>query len=487
MNANRFKKRNPIAWISVPAWTPAWCCGWVLASVIAPVSADTPERNLAINAAEPASSVNADWTRFHGTSGLGAVAGGTLHTTWTPNDYAWTASLGGTDVGSPVTNDSMIFLLDSTQTVPAAETSTAQTNDENAPTGSIDLVALDLATGKELWRRPHPTVSTKRHNRNSPASTTPTVDRGRVFFACGDVTGASLYAYSIEGERLWHRALGPWAGVHGFGTSPVVIDSQLILFNSQQVDELESWQTAGESRMISFDPATGETLWSTPLKTTRPCYGVPSVFEPAPTDADPSDADSEKRWGPQLIAANKGNGLFGLDLASGELLWSLDVFDKRCCSSPLVIGDIAVGSSGSGGGGNVLSAVRIPKQPGDAPEEVFRVTSGAPYVPTPAVKGDLMFTISDSGIASCYDTAEGGMKKWSQRIGGNFSASPIVIGNQLLMISLDGTAHVTSASDRRSPISEFDLGGKVGATPAIAAGRLILRVGDKLHCLPINP
>ncbi|TWT91362.1 outer membrane protein assembly factor BamB family protein [Neorhodopirellula pilleata] len=400
-----------------------------------------------------------DWSRFHGSDGSGKVASGALPTTWTSQDYDWTMALGGTDVGSPVVAGGVVYLLDATTTKEQAK--------------SVDLLAVDLKTGQELWRRAHPITDIRRHARNSPASTTPVVDGDRVFFAYGDAKGAYLHAYDTDGQKQWSRDLGPWTGYHGFGTSPMVVGSKVILFNSQQVDKLEDWQVAGESRMMAFDRTTGEDVWSTPLKATRPCYGVPAIYSGSPT---------------QLIAANTGNGIFSLDAQSGRMLWSLEVFDKRSCSSPLVVtglevGDLAIGTCGSGGGGNILSAVRIPTQPGQQPEEVIRITSSAPYVPTSVVKDHLLFTVSDAGVASCFDLNDGGKKLWNERLGGNFGASPIIVGDRLLMIALDGTAHVTEASAMRSPVSEFDLGGSAGATPAFASGRLILRVGNQLHCL----
>lgn len=387
------------------------------------------------------------------------VSTGSLPSQWTKQDYAWTTTLGGSDVGSPVVAGGVVYLLDTT---PA-----------EGPLKTVDLVAVDLKTGNEQWRRPHPMADIRRHTRNSAASTTPLVDGDLVFFAYGDANGAYLYAYDTKGQKQWSRDLGPWTGYHGFGTSPMVVGSTVVLFNSQQVSKLEDWQVAGESHMMAFDRETGADVWSTPLKATRPCYGVPTIYPGSPT---------------QLIAANTGNGMFSLDVQTGRMLWSLDVFDKRSCSSPLVVtgldeGDVAIGTCGSGGGGNILSAVRIPAQPGEEPEELFRITSSAPYVPTSVVKNHLLFTVSDAGVASCFDLNDQGRKVWSQRLGGNFGASPIIVGDQLLMISLDGTAHLTEASATRSPISEFELGGSVGATPAFADGCLVLRVGDRLHCL----
>lgn len=446
-----------------------WVCVLIATAAcsIAEVRAETP---VSLDASRSTPKDAAPWPRFHGPSGNGDAPRGRLPHTWTDDDYAWTLDLGGSDVGSPIATTTTVFLVDAKT---AKSASGAQTS-----TGTIDFVAADLATGRELWRHSHPFVDSKRHARNSPASTTPAVAGDRVFFAFGDAAGAYLYAYTLDGKPVWERHLGPWSGIHGFGASPMVTGDQVILFNSQQVDELESWQVAGQSRMMSFDAATGEDLWSTPLKTTRPCYGVPTVYQPGSRVAK-----GQTPGPPQLIAANKGNGLFGLNLSTGEMLWSLPVFDKRCCSSPLIVGDLAIASCGSGGGGNYMAAVRIPQRVGESPKEVFRITRGASYVPTAAVKDNLLFAVSDNGIASCFDTAEEGRPRWSQRLGGNFGASPIIIGEQLLMISLDGKAHVTMASGTKSDISEFELGDRVGATPAFAEGRLLLRIGAKLHCL----
>ena len=91
--------------------------------------------------------------------------------------------------------------------------------------------------------------------------------------------------------------------------------------------------------------------------------------------------------------------------------------------------------------------------------------------------------IDDKGIASCIDATTGKSIWGPNRVGGNFGASPVLIGDTLLMISLDGKATLLRAGDRYEKIGEVDLGGPVGATPAFAEGHLLLRVGDELRCL----
>ena len=86
------------------------------------------------------------------------------------------------------------------------------------------------------------------------------------------------------------------------------------------------------------------------------------------------------------------------------------------------------------------------------------------------------------GLASCVNV-ETGESLWLKRLGGSYGASPIAVGDKLLMISLGGEATVLRASDQFEKLGEIDLGGPVGATPAFAEGRLLIRVDDELRCL----
>ena len=220
----------------------------------------------------------------------------------------------------------------------------------------------------------------------------------------------------------------------------------------------------GTSKVIAVNRSTGETIWETPVTSTRVCYGVPVVRDG------------------KVICANTGDGVYALSLQTGKLLWRLPVFGMRCVSSPIVAGDLVIGSSGSGGGGNHMVAVRMPTDASGQPEQVYRIDKSAPYVPTSVVHDGAMFVVDDNGIASCFDVATGDVE-WTARIGGNFGASPILLGDKVLVISLDGEATVFRASRSFEKIDEVDLGGPVGATPAFADGRLLLRVGTELRCL----
>lgn len=394
-----------------------------------------------------------NWNRFHGGAGNGDAGKGMIPSQWSDGDYSWRRDIGSRDVGSPIIIDGKVYYLA-----------------YRAEKRQMSLESLDLANGNLRWSRPFPQTEYHLHNRNTFASGTPSADEKNIFVAYAEPEHTFLKCFDHDGNELWSRDFGSWLSQHGFGTSPRIHGDSILLFNSQQAEQLRPDQTPGISRLISVDRYTGQTQWETTLTATRSCYGMPAIHQ------------SEQ--GTQVINANTGDGMFALDLKTGKKLWNLEVFEKRVCSTPLIHGDIAIGTSGSGGGGNHLVAVRIPTRPGQQPEQLYRIDRGAPYVPTPSIRGNRMFMVDDKGIASCVNV-ETGESVWMERIGGRqgYGASPILIGDKLLVISLGGEAKVLRASDQFELLGEMDLGGPVGASPAYANGCLLLRVENELRCI----
>jgi len=59
--------------------------------------------------------------------------------------------------------------------------------------------------------------------------------------------------------------------------------------------------------------------------------------------------------------------------------------------------------------------------------------------PSPLLVGDEPYFVSDNGIASCVD-AKTGKSHWMERLGGNFSASPIFANGRVLFLNENGLA-----------------------------------------------
>ncbi len=374
------------------------------------------------------------------------VPDGKLPESFIGQQPGWTVDLATRDVGSLAVQDGAVYLL-------AKDPSDKML---------IRLLSIDLESGKPNWSKAFPHAENHLHSRNTLASSTPATDEDYVYIAHCDREHTWLRCLDHGGNEIWSRDFGPMQSQHGFGTSPTVHGDVVLLNFSQQGGPVKQGEP-GVSRVIAVQRTSGDIIWETPVTTRRVCYGVPAVHDG------------------KVLCANTGDGLYALSLKTGEMLWRLPVFSKRCVSSPIVAGDLVIGTTGSGGGGNYLVAARMPSDPAKEPSEVYRIEKFAPYVPTSVVHDGLMFVVDDRGIASCFNV-ETGEGEWTKRIGGNFGASPILIGDTVLIISLDGEATFLRASKEFEKIATIDLGGPVGATPAFADGKLLIRVENELRC-----
>lgn len=390
----------------------------------------------------------AAWGRFRGPNGGGIVEHCNYALPWQESDVAWKVDLPGRGNGSPVVHGRQIFIM-------SADPDSAQRF----------LLSYDLATGNEIWKKSFDSTPHHLHERSSYASSTPCVNEHAVYFAWGAPDGVLLKAFQHDGQEIWSRNLGSFVSQHGFGASPALYGGKLILVNSQQAEQLPPGQPPGESRVTAFDPLTGEVLWETVRTATKACYGVPAHYQAL---------DGRN----VLVFANTGEGLYALDLETGEPLWNNRVFGKRCVSSPVTVAGLAIGTEGSGGGGNILWAVDLEGEHAVK----FKITRSAPYVPTPVAKDDLLFLWGDNGIVSCVELP-GGDVVWSKRIGGNVSTSPVIAGDKLVGIAEDGTLTVLAASREFKNLGSLELGETTRATPLVAEDYMLVRTNSRLLCI----
>jgi len=395
----------------------------------------------------PISPASADWSRFRGENGQGVIEHCKVPLPWTDSDVAWKIDLPGKGNGSPIVVGKKVFIM-------SAEAESKRY-----------ALAYDLVSGKELWRKSFATQEHKVHAKSSYASCTPCANSKSVFFAWASPENLTVKAFSHDGDEQWTKNFGRYISAHGFAGSPILVDDKLILSNNQDAEELPPGVAPGNSSILALDVKTGNVIWETPRKSVRTCYGAPSVF----------DEDGKK----VLIFAETGDGVFALDAATGKQLWNNKVFSKRSVSCPVIVGDIAISTEGSGGGGNILFGVNLN---GDHKLAFEIKNTIAPYVPTPVAKGELLFLWADKGIVTCA-SATNGETFWSERIGGNVSTSPVIAGDKLIGIDDEGTVTILSASRSFQELGKVKLGEVTRSTPLLAENYLLVRTDTKLICV----
>lgn len=417
------------------------------AFIYAAFMAATATSNPLVHAIEP----SVTWASFRGENASGVNTNCKVPLPWKKNDIAWTINLPGAGNSSPIVVGNRLFVM-------SADPQSAERY----------ALAYEVATGNLLWKKPFGSNPHHLHRRSSYASSTPCANDKHVYFSWATPNAVTLKAFTHDGKLAWETKqdqLGPFVSQHGYGASPVLFDDTVILFNSQQADQLPPNATPGQSVVLAFNANSGELLWKTPRTTRRACYGVPTRYR------DLSGRDL-------LLFANTGDGLFALDFGTGEPVWNKQVFGKRSVSSPQVAAGLAIGTEGSGGGGNILWAVDL-----EGDHEVrFKIDRSAPYVPTPVIKDDLMFLWGDTGIASCVSLPDG-ETIWSRRIGGNVSTSPVIAGDRLMGIAEDGTVTILSATREFQRLGSIQLKETTRATPLVSDDFIVIRTNSRLICV----
>jgi outer membrane protein assembly factor BamB len=396
-----------------------------------------------------AASVRAqEWPRFRGPNGAGASAAETIPAKWSDGDYRWKTKLPGKGHGSPVVWGDQLFVLSAD------------------PSGATRyVICVHTESGKMAWQREYAAAGHPLNGLNSYATSTPAVDEKRVYVAWADGDHLWLRTLDHQGHDIWQRDLGKYVCEHGFGGSPILFEDLVILVNSQQAEELAPNQEPGTSSVMAFDRATGDVRWETPRTVARVCYSTPCIYQP------PGGP-------PQLICQDKPHGFYSLNPRTGAENWSFPAFTMRTVGSPIIVGDLVLGSHGSGGGGHCLVAVRM----SDRPEEVYRLTRQAPYITTSVARDDLVFLCVDQGFVSCMQATDGKIV-WSKRMPSGFAGSPVVVDGKLYVIDTNGDVLVLAAEREFHQFGRMSLGEPSRATPAVSGGRMFLRTESQLFCI----
>lgn len=166
-----------------------------------------------------------------------------------------------------------------------------------------------------------------------------------------------------------------------------------------------------------------------------------------------------------------------LDPATGALLWTVFTGGMNASARPLYGHGLVFVSNGMGR----LSAIR-PEGTGDITSKgvAWEANKNIPRKPSFLLHEGLLFMMDDSGIASCMD-AKTGAVVWNERIGGAYSASPIMARDRIYWFGEDGDVPVIAATREFKLIARNKLPDGLMATPAVAGNALILRTRSAVY------
>ena len=128
-----------------------------------------------------------------------------------------------------------------------------------------------------------------------------------------------------------------------------------------------------------------------------------------------------------------------------------------------------------------LIAVR-PDGTGDVTKThvAWTLRRGAPHTPSPLLVGNELFIVTDAGIATCVDARTGAIH-WQQRLNGNFSASPVFADGRIYFQSEEGVTTVIAPGTEFRVLATSTLGGATLASMAVADGAFFIRTDKQLY------
>jgi outer membrane protein assembly factor BamB len=130
-----------------------------------------------------------------------------------------------------------------------------------------------------------------------------------------------------------------------------------------------------------------------------------------------------------------------------------------------------------------LLAVRLDGR-GDVTKShiAWTLKRGVSLTPSPLLVGDELYMVSDNGIASCID-AKTGAPYWQVRLGGNHSASPIYADGHIYFLSEEGESVVMGSGKEFKALAKNQLDGPTLASMAVSNGSIFVRSQTHLYRL----
>ena len=396
-----------------------------------------------------------NWANYRGPTEQGRADAARLALTWSESEnVTWKTAIDGKAWSSPVVWGDRIFVTNAT------------------PEGSsLSIVCLDKNSGqvvydKQLYSVPLPQYC---HPFNSYASPSPVVEEGRVYVSYGSPYNACLE--SETGKVIWERTDFVCNHFRGPASSPFVYGNLLIVH----------FDGSDQQYVVGMDKQTGATVWRTD-RTVK--------FD----DVDPAtgkverEGDARKAFSTPMVMEMGGRptlvslgsmAVYGYEPESGKELWRLDFIGSHSgACRPVIAHGMIYLSTGSGG---ELWAIR-PDDQGMVTDAsvVWKHKRQVPRRPSVLVVDDLLFMVDDNGVATCLE-AKTGAPVWTERLGNNFSASPISAQGRVYYFDETGKATVVKAAREFEILAVNRLDEGFMASPAVSGDALFLRTRTHLY------
>jgi outer membrane protein assembly factor BamB len=354
---------------------------------------------------------------------------------------AWSREIPGKGWSSPIVFKKRLYL---TTAVPRGAASGPQ---------SLRAICASAESGEILWNvevfeQPE---GAPIHDKNSHASSSPVTDGKRLFVHFGPHGTASLAL--DDGSILWRNQELKYSPVHGNGGSPVLIEGLVVV----------SCDGSDRQFVAALDQQTGAVRWES-ARNLNPdrgfSFGTPLII----TISGRKQLISAGSDGVQAFNPKNGREIWRVTYPGGYSVVPRPVYGARLlfvCTGYNTPALLAISPEGAAGD---VTATHV----------VWQSNKAVPHNPSPLLVDDSIYLVSDKGVATCLE-ARTGHEKWHQRLGGNFSASPLFADGKIFMQSEEGDGIVFAPGPAYHELARNPLGERTLASYAVGDGALFIR------------
>ncbi|HBV64273.1 MAG TPA: serine/threonine protein kinase [Rhodopirellula sp.] len=387
-----------------------------------------------------------DWSAWRGAAQDGIATEGDVPTTWDDaSNVLWRSKIPGRGHSSPIVVGDSVFL--------------ATANDEQQ---IQSVLCYDRQDGSQRWQSVlheggFPATGSV-HRKATHANGTIASDGTRLYIAMLNKGGIIATALDLQGKILWQREVGKFVSKFGYAPSPVLYKSLVLVAADNR----------GGGYLAAVDSETGSIVWRVG-RGNGDSYSSPTVVRVGGRDQ-------------LLISGN--DAVTSYDPATGQLLWQTACIAEATCGTIVSDGERIFASGGYPESETICLS---------ADGQRLWSNNLKTYEPSLLVVEDRLLTVNDKGVAICWDAASG-EELWKERLGGNFSASPILVNGTVMVPNLSGDTFVFQAGKQYVPIAQNCLGDDCYASPALSGNQLFLRIGvgkgssrtEQLVCLAVG-
>jgi outer membrane protein assembly factor BamB len=411
----------------------------------------------------------ADWPQWRGADNHGHAEAKGLPQVWSAEtNVAWRTEIPGRGWSTPVIAGRQIWLTTALET-PANPADTERRLKTNTGTQPVTLlekvelraVCLDRDSGKLLYEVHLLTEHEPQwvHQLNSYASPTPVLEDGRLYChfgafgtACVDTRKARV-AWTNTTLRVMHE--------NGPGSTPILWQD-LVIFHLDGSDK---------QFIAALDKRTGEVRWTSDRSgemrenpQLKKSYGTPVVVQ----------VD-----GREELISPASDWLYAYDPANGSERWKLSYGTLGFSIAPVPVTGHGMIFMSTGFMRPQMLGIRHDGK--TSPEIAWRYTKGAPTMPSPLLVGDELYFLTDAGgILTCLD-ARTGEEHYRERLGGNFSASPLFADGRIFVSNREGETFVLAPGKQFQLLAKNTLPEGHYASPVALDKSLFLRTEKALY------